>query len=426
MLEFSNFLIDTHSFDNKYGLLYNMKNEYFIRYDLKDFKNKEELLESKDVCEYLNSKEFFKNENENENETIEKMHNSAVKSAENMMLILKISKKCNFKCIYCYESLDKKEMDDHTMEILLLYIENELKKGLIKKLNISWFGGEPLINYYFIEKMAPRIIDICKKYNVEYNSSVTTNGYLLNKDMARKLIKLGVKLFQITLDGPASIHNMQRVSKNGNGTYAVIKNNLYDLSSIDGEFIVVLRTNVSKKMLNYLDDYVNDIKDLFNDKRFYAKYHAVVNFEIMEHDVTDLELVDKMINAMHNGLRFPLVKEYLSPSQFYCYASKENHFVIDSECNVSKCTEVNEKYSFIGKINEYGKLIMNNNMLLWKIAKYSEKCANCNDYISCDGGVCPLFYLKHGQGRCMNFKLEKEILLKIAELQNSYNTTIHL
>lgn len=44
------------------------------------------------------------------------------------------------------------------------------------------------------------------------------------------------------------------------------------------------------------------------------------------------------------------------------------------------------------------------------------------------GRACPLYYLKRGKARCMKcYSLqEKELLLKIADLQGVYNLTLHL
>lgn len=49
--------------------------------------------------------------------------------------------------------------------------------------------------------------------------SMTTNGYLLTKDRAGKLLSLNLYSYQITVDGGAEYHDNLRVLKNGGPTW---------------------------------------------------------------------------------------------------------------------------------------------------------------------------------------------------------------
>ena len=157
-------------------------------------------------------------------------------------------------------------------------------------------------------------------------------------------------------------------------------------------------------------------------------FHPVVDFDNMEHDVTDVDVMKEIIFAIKKGFRFAPVMDYLDSSASFCYGMKENHYVIDTNLEVSKCTVVNEPYSIVGKINNAGKLIENPYMKLWKGARISGKCKNCNFYASCAGGACPMYYLKRGEARCMKYKsLEKKYeILKIADMQQGYDAYLHL
>lgn len=46
-----------------------------------------------------------------------------------------------------------------------------------------------------------------------YSASIVTNGYLLTEKVAKQLKKLNIENVQITLDGPAYIHNKRRYLK---------------------------------------------------------------------------------------------------------------------------------------------------------------------------------------------------------------------
>lgn len=423
----SKYVYTTTSFNGKYNLLYNSKNDYFIRYDKEDFPDFDSLSEYEDIYFFLKDKDFY--ESENEFNEIKNIHRKALKSEEELTLILKMSKDCNFRCVYCYEKFEPINMRKSVENGIIKFIESVFKKKKIKRLVISWFGGEPLINIDGIENMSLKILDLCEKYNIEYNSAIVTNGYLLTKKNIEKLIKLKVNNFQITIDGPSYVHNKQRKSIDKKDTYEIIKQHLFNLKNNESNYKVIIRTNISKELLECMDDYEDDLLIKFNDDpRFFTIYHPVVDFSDCSHEVTDEEVMNLIINSIKKGIKFSYLTEYLSPINSFCYGIKENNYVIDVDGNVSKCTVVNEPYSIIGKIMESGELKKNSFSIIWENSRISDKCISCNSYASCGGGACPLYYLKNGYARCMKYKKvsQKELLLKIADLQESYDLTLQL
>lgn len=114
----------------------------------------------------------------------------------------------------------------------LLYICPQT--GNIHKYNgliLNWFGGEPTEAMDVIENLSVKLIDVCKKNKKAYNAGITTNGYNLTYEIFKKLKKLHVTEYQVTIDGLASIHNAQRVMADGAPTFDVIfgKINYYNI-----------------------------------------------------------------------------------------------------------------------------------------------------------------------------------------------------
>ena len=86
---------------------------------------------------------------------------------------------CNMACPYCFEShKNKKGMDLETQEQLLNFIKAFTKDASMLK--IIWFGGEPLIELNTIVNLSHKIIELCTKNNIRYESSIVTNGILMN------------------------------------------------------------------------------------------------------------------------------------------------------------------------------------------------------------------------------------------------------
>ena len=79
---------------------------------------------------------------------------------------------------------------------------------------ISFYGGEPLLNFNLIEKCAHYLRKKCS--NIKFG--LTTNGILLNKDVIAFLERNSF-VITISLDGPKELHDKYRIDVNGQGSY---------------------------------------------------------------------------------------------------------------------------------------------------------------------------------------------------------------
>lgn len=164
---------------------------------------------------------------------------------------------CNFRCIYCFEKghYGNSLMDGETQIALMNFIKSHLDG--VKNINVTWFGGEPLLGMSVIESLSEQIIALCEEKELQYQAGIITNGYLLTPENAEKLKKYNVRYAQVTVDGPKEIHNERRPTVNGQGTYDVIMNNL---KSICGILHVHLRINVDIKNIELANEVVSHLK----------------------------------------------------------------------------------------------------------------------------------------------------------------------
>lgn len=99
-----------------------------------------------------------------------------------------------------------------------------------KGCRISFFGGEPLLNYDLIKFTTDYATNEAKKYAKQIYFGITTNGTLLNDE---KIDYLVANKFDVTIsvDGPREIHDINRFFKNKkkNGSYDIIYPNLQRL-----------------------------------------------------------------------------------------------------------------------------------------------------------------------------------------------------
>lgn len=156
------------------------------------------------------------------------------------MLTLEITQQCNLRCRYCIYSGKYACFRTHRARHMSFEVA---EKGLrfyfdrsLDKLSISFYGGEPLLNFNVIKKC----IDIIKIYqnsnkHKETNIRVCTNGVLLDTHKIKYFVDNEVDI-QISLDGPKNHHDRYRVMKDGKGTFDIMRENLAHISSISRSY----------------------------------------------------------------------------------------------------------------------------------------------------------------------------------------------
>lgn len=160
-------------------------------------------------------------------------------STDRLGLTIVTSLGCNFDCPYCYEAKHPELLRPRVQEALLAFVEERLPRT--RSLAVSWFGGEPLVGKRPLLELSDAFLARCDAAGVEYRASIVTNGYLLDADTCDELAARRVSNVQVTLDGPADVHDRMRPLAGGGGTFARILDNLREAVE---RFDVVVRVNV--------------------------------------------------------------------------------------------------------------------------------------------------------------------------------------
>ena len=139
---------------------------------------------------------------------------------------------CNFACDYClqgdHEDYNRyaNKMSLDTARRICDWLEERLDTIKPRKLALTFFGGEPLLNLPVLYEIAERAWDETQLRGVEMELNAITNGLLLTPDVVDRLKPFGLNGFKVTLDGDRDTHNRMRPLRGGQGTFDKIIENV--------------------------------------------------------------------------------------------------------------------------------------------------------------------------------------------------------
>jgi len=149
---------------------------------------------------------------------------------------------CNLSCSYCFEASQSISMKEHTECAIASFVESYLQGGS-QTLAVTWYGGEPLLALASVERLSRRFETLVERFRVGYRATMVTNGTLLTREVADRLLALRIGTIQVTLDGPPTVHDRRRPFSKGAGSYETIVQNLKNLK--EGLWVTI-RINVDR------------------------------------------------------------------------------------------------------------------------------------------------------------------------------------
>ena len=159
-----------------------------------------------------------------------KYYNEVSNSKDELNIMLLLTQRCNCKCIYCYEESSIMDGTDlENIDDIYYFLLEYVKEYGYKKINIVFYGGEPLLNKKKIDILSEKLF---KKYGNNYCFDIVTNGTLIELNDILLWKEYGLRRVKITVDGDEESHNCRRPLKNGANAYQIILDKMERISSI--------------------------------------------------------------------------------------------------------------------------------------------------------------------------------------------------
>ena len=192
---------------------------------------------------------------------------SRLYSKKTMVLTIAPTQSCNFACTYCFEKWRQSgALSNRTEDAIINYIKHLKQEDGLESVNLTWYGGEPLLQYKRVISLARRIDELGLKIN---ENLLITNGYFFTPEVVEKLVEAKISEIQITLDGFRETHDIRRPLINGKGTFDTIIKNLDDYynSRFRGAFAIAIRVNIDNRNYKSFMEIYRWLNDRYKSKK---------------------------------------------------------------------------------------------------------------------------------------------------------------
>lgn len=253
---------------------------------------------------------------------------------------------CNANCFYCFErGISPVSMTRETADQLIRFIDSHSRTGM--RIELEWFGGEPLCNTDIIDYITAGVKEICQSKNISYIASMISNGSLIDESIASKMeTEWNVKSVQITLDGDELTYN--RIKDYNNKNIFNFRRVVAGIKLLSSHNIhVSIRMNYTTdnfdslmRLIDYLHKEFSSYKNIFyypypiwdslnslDSNAFVSSTHADDNI---------LRIFDKLVTYKMSPAKQLFRLKY---KKRQCASCCENGFSIFPDGKLGKCSE---------------------------------------------------------------------------------------
>lgn len=314
---------------------------------------------------------------------------TAVFSDKFYRLIMNPTTDCIFNCWYCDQhSQDKGRMSDEIIDKVKKHLDYMVFIERITGLHVDWFGGEPLI--YFNEVIAPiseYAMKLAGEVKIPFKNQITTNGYLLDKEMILRMKSLKLNTFQITIDGDERRHNKIR-NLDGKPSFQRIIENMVMLLENIPEAHITLRINFddSTLMVSNFDDVFKHVPKHLRKRIFVSLQRVWQTMKKNECKIDNQELIHLRDSAINAGYGVSETSAFAVGNPIKCYCDRLYNTVIDYDGKIYKCTARTNKEA--GTLNKEGSITWNHDTMthLYSRPPFENKqCLECKHLPICLG-----------------------------------------
>lgn len=327
---------------------------------------------------------------------------------------------CNFKCFYCFQEKKSILMSNDTAKALVNFIDSKLSG--VKKLKVTWFGGEPLLALKLIQSLSHSLRQLANRHSCVYEAFIITNGYLLNDYYIQILSQCQIRTVQISLDGDKSTHDSRRFLTNGGNSFNVILRNLKAL--LERDFNVSCRINLDRSNILSIPNLLATLSHFLGSLKSKLTLSFALILPIAHLDTWDSNLclsIEDFSACVSNfsvcmaelGFNIPdLYPFYPTPKNTFCAAVRHNSFLIRPDGSIGKCFDCEQSVGDVWRGIAYDSATQSNLSQWLDFNPFDDpECKNCTVLPLCLGS-CPFFRISRKKKLCLKWKADLSTSLR--------------
>lgn len=331
---------------------------------------------------------------------------------------LLLTTNCQLNCKYCYEKLEPRVMTLDTAKRVVDFLLEQSKKNH-KIPTISFFGGEPLLEFYTIIKP---LFDYVDSLNTPFKYNITTNGLLITDEILNEFKRHNVHMM-ISCDGIKEAQECNRTNTNGESFFNEMETILKAVIQIMPD--TTIRMTLTPNNINYFNDSIKFFEDIgYTNINFFPNLRESWSEEALQEWSKQINIYMENVKQNYISNNIPVLSSVVKAMiilyvmdlyqkdrnlyrgyvkclpQYRCgigvngklVVSPEGDFYTCPHCSMQKDQEV----MYIGSLEDgvYQDKINNLLEMSQKPMKSSEnKCEDCNLNSICLGGCTPDNYV---------------------------------
>lgn len=253
---------------------------------------------------------------------------------------------CNLRCPYCYEKdkdSDIKVMSHKVQDGIMNLVKTVYETSPFTRLEVQWYGGEPLLGARVIESLSQRLMAFCREYDLAYSADIITNATLIDDVAAKMLAASGITSALVTIDGPRKIMNYRRPTANGTDSFDAVLRGMKHLR--DAGVRVLPFMNIDKVNDRRFEETAVIVREAtgltlkrtkLNDysRRFGCDGFCAPSFDLYDHkEYAKLEC-ERFNGEFHTPYEYSAL---MSTAPLFCKGQSGRYFVIDANGDVYRC-----------------------------------------------------------------------------------------
>ena len=150
------------------------------------------------------------------------------------LLVVQPTALCNLDCTYCYvpDRLNARRLPIALLEHLVAAVRASHLAERSGRVTVLWHAGEPLAAGIAFFEEALGLVNEGLGDRLAVRHAIQTNGTLITDEWCRLFRRMGISI-GVSLDGPEDLHDAQRKSRGGGGSFSQVMRGIERLRAHD-------------------------------------------------------------------------------------------------------------------------------------------------------------------------------------------------